>query len=100
MDISTESRVGDIAAAHPAATRVFARYGIDYCCSGGRTLDESCEEKEIDADAVLAEIRSEGRANDQPNRWAEASATELDEVRSVLRSAALGAGPGGLAVAG
>ncbi|MFW3387754.1 UNVERIFIED_CONTAM: hypothetical protein RF648_17260 [Kocuria sp. CPCC 205274] len=31
---------------------------------------------------------------------AEASATELDEVRSVLRSAAPGAGTGGLAVAG
>lgn len=84
MDISTESRVGDIAAAHPAATRVFARHGIDYCCSGGRTLDESCEEKGIDADAVLAEIRSEGRANDRPNRWAEASATEL--VEHIIRA--------------
>lgn len=79
MDITSESRVGDIAAAHPAATRVFSRHGIDFCCAGGRTLSESCEKKAIDADAVLAEIRKEGEANDQPNRWADASPQELVE---------------------
>lgn len=79
MDMTAESRVGDIAATHPAATRVFSRHGIDYCCSGDRTLSESCDEKAIDADAVLAEIRSEGEANDQPNRWKDAPATELIE---------------------
>ncbi len=79
MDISAESRVGDIAATHPAATRVFSRYGIDYCCSGGRTLTESCDEKAIDADDVLAEIQSESEANEQPDRWQDASAAELIE---------------------
>lgn len=77
MDISAESRVGDIAATHPAATRVFSRHGIDYCCSGGRTLAESCAEKAIEAHVVLAEIRGEGGASDEPNRWVEASAAEL-----------------------
>ena len=79
MEISTESRVGDIAAAHPAATRVFSRHGIDFCCSGGRTLLESCDGKAIDAETVLAEIRREGEADDQPNRWADASPAELTE---------------------
>jgi hypothetical protein len=50
--------------------------------------------------ALRAEIRWAARHGVPLCLLAEASATELDEVRSVLRSAAPGAGTGGLAVAG
>lgn len=42
--IQTEKTVGELAAKHPAAARVFEKLGIDYCCGGGTTLDEACRE--------------------------------------------------------
>ena len=36
--VTSEIGVGDLAAEHPLATRVFERYGIDYCCGGGTAL--------------------------------------------------------------
>jgi len=59
MSISTETRVGKLAAEHPLATRVFARHGIDYCCGGGRPLGEVCNEKGLDTTTVLEEIEEE-----------------------------------------
>lgn len=59
MSISTETRVGQLAAEHPLATRVFARHDIDYCCGGGRPIGEVCKAKGLDVEAVLDEIRKE-----------------------------------------
>jgi regulator of cell morphogenesis and NO signaling len=59
MSITQESRVGRLAAEHPLATRVFARHQIDYCCGGGRPIGEVCQEKGLDTEHVLEEIRRE-----------------------------------------
>jgi len=39
----TAQTVGELAAENPAATRVFEKLGIDYCCGGSRTLEEACQ---------------------------------------------------------
>jgi iron-sulfur cluster repair protein YtfE (RIC family) len=57
--VTSDVTVGRIAAEHPLATRVFARHQIDYCCGGGRPLEEVCAAKGLDADAVLREIATE-----------------------------------------
>lgn len=49
--------VGRLAADHPLSTRVFARHGIDFCCGGGRPLDEVCSERGLDPIAVVTEIQ-------------------------------------------
>lgn len=78
MTVTTETKVGQIAAEHPLATRVFARHGIDFCCGGGRPLREACGEKGIDAVRVLEEIRKELAAPGAPSdRWNEAPLGEL-----------------------
>lgn len=56
MNVTTESRVGEIAAHHPLATRVFARHGIDFCCGGGIPLAEACARRGVAAEAVVGEI--------------------------------------------
>ena len=58
-ELTTESRVGEIAAAHPLATRVFARYGIDFCCGGGMSLRRACSDRGLAVEAVLEEIHGE-----------------------------------------
>jgi regulator of cell morphogenesis and NO signaling len=55
-DLTPDTRVGDIAARHPLATRVFARHGIDFCCGGGAPLRQACERRGLAAATVLAEI--------------------------------------------
>ena len=34
----------------------FTKYGIDFCCKGGRTIDEVCEKKAIDQEIVIEEL--------------------------------------------
>ena len=73
MSITTTETVGAIAAEHPLATRVFARHGIDFCCGGGRSLDEACAAKGLEAAAVLSEIHQELSANSRfSESWSEA----------------------------
>ena len=42
MELRTETTVRDLALEIPAATRVFEKMGIDYCCGGTRSLGEAC----------------------------------------------------------
>ena len=69
MDITPESKIGDIAAHHPLATRVFARHGIDFCCGGGVPLARVCEKRGLDAPAVVAEIQQEVSAAPATTDW-------------------------------
>jgi len=76
--LRSDINVGDLATEHPLATRVFERHGIDYCCGGATALTVACENKGLDAEAVLAEIQKELDATmATEERWDEAP---LDDV--------------------
>ncbi len=61
--------LADLAVAYPAASRVFHRHGLDFCCGGRRSLSDACEARGLDAAALLEAIASEHRdAADLP-RW-------------------------------
>lgn len=78
MKIQNDTPVGQIAAEHPLATRVFARHGIDFCCGGGKPIAEVCEAKGLDAQAILDEIDGELKGSDaDPKRWDEAELNDL-----------------------
>ena len=78
MTFTSETKVGQLAAQHPLATRVFARHGIDFCCGGGEPLGAVCAGKGLDTEGVLAEIRQElTDTADTGNRWDEAPLPEL-----------------------
>jgi len=42
MNLTTETTVRELALDVPAATRVFEKMGIDYCCGGNKSLAEAC----------------------------------------------------------
>jgi regulator of cell morphogenesis and NO signaling len=48
--------LGDLVAANPAAARVLERFGLDYCCRGGRTLADACAAAGIDATVVASDL--------------------------------------------
>lgn len=78
MNITTESKIGEIAAHHPMATRVFSRHGIDFCCGGGIPLREACERRGLATPQVLDEIEL-ALAGSAPDleRWDEAPVADL-----------------------
>jgi len=78
MNITHDTTVAAIATNHPLATRVFARHKIDFCCGGKRPVAVICGEKDLDVDALIAEIEAElASAPNSPETWAEASSADL-----------------------
>ncbi len=59
MGMNTEKTVRELAVENPHATRVFEKFGIDYCCGGGRSLSAACTEKGVLVEEVERAI-SEG----------------------------------------
>ncbi|WP_434979346.1 iron-sulfur cluster repair di-iron protein [Daejeonia sp. YH14] len=55
MDIRTDT-IGAIVAEDFRTAAVFKKYGIDFCCKGGRTVEEACKAKNTDAETVYKEI--------------------------------------------
>jgi regulator of cell morphogenesis and NO signaling len=52
----TERTLAEMATTYPAASRLFHREGLDYCCGGKRSFEEACRDRGIDPAALLAEI--------------------------------------------
>lgn len=78
--ISPDITVGDIVARYPGALPVFERLGIDYCCGGGRRLDEAASASGVGWQEVAAQIGAAlAAAADSPAQpsWADAPLTDL-----------------------
>jgi regulator of cell morphogenesis and NO signaling len=57
MNFSTETRVNEIALSNPGARRVLEDAGLDYCCGGGRSLQDACLHAGVTADEILKRLR-------------------------------------------
>lgn len=53
MSVSIEKTVRDLAVENPTATRIFERFGIDYCCGGNQSLEQACDKAKVSVDEVL-----------------------------------------------
>lgn len=74
--MTTSSTLAELATTHPAASRVFQRYGLDYCCGGRQPLDDVCHAKGLDPAAIVHAIEAEEATVNLP-RWDEASLADL-----------------------
>ena len=79
MSFTIETPVGEIASAHPLATRVFARHKIDFCCGGGSPLQTVCDKRGLNADDILVEINKELEKTDCSTNWNDAPLADLIE---------------------
>src|SRR5579864_2564105 len=62
MSVMTEKTVRDLALEIPAATRVFEKLGIDYCCGGNRTLEEACQTANLPIGPVVESLHTADQA--------------------------------------
>lgn len=56
MAIHQNQTVGEIVAQDYRAASVFRSHGIDFCCRGGRTIQDVCESKNIPTAKLLQEL--------------------------------------------
>lgn len=56
MQITVSPTIGSFVANDYRTASVFQKYGIDFCCKGGRTIDEVCESKKLQPETLLKEL--------------------------------------------
>lgn len=78
--VNLNSSVGDWVATHPSTARVFESLQIEYCCGGGKSLEQACWDRRLDPKQVVAQleqtIAEEGQSAEN---WLDAPLTKLCE---------------------
>jgi regulator of cell morphogenesis and NO signaling len=78
MNFSSESRVKDIALSHPAARHVLEEARVDYCCGGGKSLQEACVHTGVTAEEILTRLRENSQCVDPADaNWTTAPLSDL-----------------------
>jgi regulator of cell morphogenesis and NO signaling len=73
--IALDNSLAELVVEEPSRSRVFERFGLDYCCGGGHTLEEACRERGVPVEDVLLAL---DRAPSAPAvDWSAASIDEL-----------------------
>lgn len=80
--MTTTSTLASLAMTYPAASRVFQRVGLDYCCGGRQALSDACVSRGLDPEDILSAIRREETLVDLP-RWETAPLPDL--IRFIVR---------------
>lgn len=75
--ISVERTVSDLVVERPARSRVFERFGIDYCCGGGVPLREACEVAGVEPEEVILELERLDPVSDEGPAVAEMGVEEM-----------------------
>lgn len=78
MDFNSETRMKDIALSNPAARQVLEDSGLDYCCSGGKSLHEACLHANISSEEILSRLRETAKdTGPEDLNWVAAPLCEL-----------------------
>ena len=56
QEIETQNTIGKTVANNFRTAEVFRKYGIDFCCKGGRMLADVCMERNLDMEAIEKEL--------------------------------------------
>jgi len=56
MKIRKTQTVGETVADDYRTAGVFRSYGMDFCCGGGKTIEEACRKKNIDIESVVKDL--------------------------------------------
>ena len=53
----TDKTIGQIVADDFRTAAIFKKHGIDFCCKGGRTIEEACDKKGVAPSALINFLR-------------------------------------------
>jgi len=80
MAVMTTKTVRELVVENPAATRIFEKFGLDYCCGGGQSLEQACERANISINQVLDMLEmseEQARAAQEVRDWNREPLSEL-----------------------
>ncbi len=61
MSFSGNTQVKDIALSSPSAREVLEDAGLDYCCGGGKSLQDACLHADVTAEEILSRLRENSK---------------------------------------
>ena len=71
--MKAQEQIGNIVATDYRSASIFRKYGIDFCCGGGKTVEAACQAKGIDMQRVLSDLEAlenkDNLANGNYNEW-------------------------------
>jgi regulator of cell morphogenesis and NO signaling len=59
MTLQSTKTVRELALEIPGATRIFEKLGIDYCCGGGKSLEQACAARALSTQDVILKLEEE-----------------------------------------
>jgi regulator of cell morphogenesis and NO signaling len=59
MTLQSTKTVRELALEIPGATRIFENLGIDYCCGGGKSLEQACAARDLPTQDVMLKLEEE-----------------------------------------
>src|SRR5690349_966958 len=78
MSFTSTTKVGEIAAANPAAKKVLEEAGVDYCCGGKKSLHEACMGTGVQTEEILKRLQENSmQAGPEDANWASARLGKL-----------------------
>jgi regulator of cell morphogenesis and NO signaling len=78
MNFSNETKVRDIALSNSSARQVLEDARVDYCCGGGKSLNEACLHAGVSAEEILQRLRENSRHVDpSDSNWTSAPLSAL-----------------------
>ena len=78
MNFNAETRVSEIALSSPGSRRILEDAGVEYCCGGGKSLQEACLRANVSAETILNRLQeNRERAPSDESGWSKAPLAEL-----------------------
>jgi regulator of cell morphogenesis and NO signaling len=76
MQTQKSPTVRELAVVNPSATRIFEKFGIDYCCGGEKSLAEACTAAKVNPEVVKTALEEPVLPTHERD-WQRASLAEL-----------------------
>lgn len=78
MAFTANTRVKEIAVAHPGAKKVLEDAGVDYCCGGERPLHDACMSAGVPAEEILKRLQENSKqVGPEETNWTTAALCDL-----------------------
>jgi len=72
MSITKERTIGQLVKDDYRTAQIFQQHGLDFCCGGNRTIEESCAKKDVDPSDIvqaLDQLATDGTKEDNYDQW-------------------------------
>lgn len=65
MELTKDTTVGNVVTQNIKSAHVFKKFGIDFCCGGGVSMEKACEKNGVNYDELAKELQSVEKSLDK-----------------------------------